>query len=60
MRQNTLIAVIFSLMLSSCATYQGADGQTHVADPSACSTGICELLIIGVLAGIGAAVASHR
>jgi hypothetical protein len=60
MRRNIIIAIILSLALPGCATYQGADGHTEIADPAICSTGICPLFIIGLLAGAGVAVASHR
>ena len=59
MRNNIITAVILSLMLSGCSTYRGADGHTTFADPDACSSGICELLIIGAVAGIAIAAAGH-
>jgi len=61
MQRNIISAIFISLVLSGCATYRGADGQSHYADPSICSAdGICPLLIIAMIAGIGAAVATHR
>jgi len=59
MRQSALIVVVLSLVLSSCATYRDSDGRVEVAD-SVCSSGICPLLMIAMLAGVGAAVATHR
>lgn len=60
MRRNIATAVIFSLLLSGCATYTGADGNTHVADAKICDTGICDFLVIMGLAGGAALLASHH
>jgi len=59
MRRNIILAVMISLALSSCATYDAPDGK-HLADPSACGNGVCGVLIVGALVAAAAAVAGHH
>ena len=60
MRKNITIAVIFSLMLSGCATYKGVDGRSHLSDPSVCNSGACGVLVVAAMLGAAIALTSHH
>lgn len=62
MKRNVITALVLSLMLSGCSTYEAPGGRTQFGDPVVCggSTSVCAFLVAALMAGCVAAAASTQ
>jgi hypothetical protein len=64
MRYRFAIAIVFSLMLPACTTYQGADGGVAYGDPHFCwgkdGRAACALGVAAIAGGCLALIAASQ
>jgi hypothetical protein len=63
MRKKIILALVLSLSLSACSTYETPGGRTRLGDPVICGPigdGGCLLLIAGAIAGCVALAGNAR
>lgn len=63
MKKKILIALVLSLTLSGCSTYQDVGGHTRMGDPAICrqsDASMCLLLFGAAIIGCGLALSNSR